>query len=284
MTTHLPSRNIGLDLVRITESTALAASRWIGSGDYHGVHIAACQAMSNAIKELHITGQIIIGEETRIEGQALLCGGTQVGDKHKTGVDLAVDPIDGTNLLIKGRPGAISLMGTVPQGSLWSPGPAQYVDKLIVDREAADVLVPECMDAPAAWTLSLIARAKNKALLAALVDTGFDILMGTGGATQGVLAAIAVKALGSKMLMRLAPNDMEEREMIEAVGLDTKKIYTCDELVKSNEIAFAATGITASPLLPGITIRGNYAHMHSLLIRSETGTRRHIHTEYLLSD
>ncbi len=323
MTAHLPSRNIGLDLVRITESTALTASRWIGSGDYQGVHVAACQAMSNAINELHLSGQIIIGEETRVEGQALLCSGTKVGDIHKTGVDLAVDPIDGTTLLIKGRPGAISLMGTVPHGALWSPGPAQYVDKLIVDREAADVLVPECMDAPAAWTLSLIARAKQKAvrdltvvvlarrrhqelideiratgariflqeegdvegaLLAALVDTGFDILMGTGGASQGVLSAIAVKALGSKMLMRLAPNDRDEREMIEEAGLDIQKIYTCDEIVNSHEIAFAATGITDSPLLPGITVRGNYAHMHSLLIRSETGTRRYIHTEYLMLD
>ena len=197
------------------------------------------------------------------------------------------------------------------------------MDKIIVDREVADFLVPECMDAPAAWTLSLIARAKHKAvrdltvvvlarrrhqelideiratgariflqeegdvegaLLAGLVDTGFDILMGTGGASQGMLAAIAVKALGGKMLMRLAPQDRDEREMIERAGLDTKKIYTCDELVNSKEIAFAATGITDSPLLPGIRIRSNYADVHSLMVRSETGTRRHIHAEHLLTN
>jgi fructose-1,6-bisphosphatase II len=315
-------RNIGLDLVRVTEYVALAASRWIGSGDYKGAHLAADVAMHEALNRAKIRGFIAVGEEKRVEGQALLHGGQVIGEAKEAEVDLAVDPIDGTRLLIKGRSGAISVISLVPRGAMVSLLPARYMDKIVVDREAASVLVPECMDAPAAWTLALVARVKgiavrdlsvivlararhqhlideirstgariilreegdvSGALKAALVDSGADILMGVGGASQGVLTASAVKALDGAMLARLAPQSREERDEIEAAGLDVKRIYTCSDLVETDDIFFSATGITDSSLLNGIKIRGNYAHIDSLLIRAETGVRRFIHAEQLLT-
>jgi fructose-1,6-bisphosphatase II len=322
MELHESYRNIGLDLVRVTERVALASSRWIGSGDYDGTHLAADVAMLEALNRANIRGFIAVGEEKRVEGQALLHGGQVIGEAEQAEVDLAVDPIDGTSLLIKGRPGAISVIGLVPRGTLVSLLPARYMDKIVVDREAAAVLVPECMDAPAAWTLALVARVKGKAvrdlsvvvlartrhqdlideirstgarimlreegdvsgaLKAAMVGTGADILMGVGGASQGVLTACAVKAMDGAMLARLAPQSLEERDEIEAAGLNVKRIYTCSDLVHTDDIFFSATGITDSALLAGIKIQGNYAHIESLLIRAETGARRFIHAERLLT-
>jgi fructose-1,6-bisphosphatase II len=314
-------RNIGLELVRVTEDTALAASRHIGSGDYDGAHLAADKSMLRAMSAANIHGYIAIGEEKRVEGQALLRGGQVIGE-GQADVDLAVDPIDGTSLLVKGRPGAISVMSLVPRGALVSPLPAQYMDKIVVDRQAAHALVPECLDAPAAWTLALVARVKNKAvrdlsvvvlararhedlineiratgarillreegdvvgaLMAAIAGTQADILMGIGGASQGVLTACAVKALGGAMLARIAPQSQAERDEVDEAGLDLSRIYTCSDLVQSDDIFFSATGITNSELLGGIQIEGNYAHINSLLVRAETSARRFIHAERLLT-
>jgi fructose-1,6-bisphosphatase II len=192
----------------------------------------------------------------------------------------------------------------------------------VVDRDAAQALVQECMDAPTAWTLALIARVKGKpvrdlsvvvlararheelieeiratgarivlledgdvvgALLAAIVGTGVDVLLGIGGASQGVLTACGVKALGGAMLAKLTPQSADERREVERAGLNLRQVYTCDELVRTERIFFAATGITDSQLLDGIKFHGHFADVHSLLIRSETGTRRFIHAEYALS-
>jgi fructose-1,6-bisphosphatase II len=324
MTTHVAFRNIGLELVRVTENAAYAASRWIGSGNAIEAHRAAHQAMYDTLASTGINGYIAIAEEQRIPDQALLCGNTIIGDPSTdtVEVDIAADPIDGTALLVKGRPGAISVMGIAPRGSMWTPLPASYMNKIVVDREAAAALVPECMDAPPAWTLALIARVKLKevrdltvvvlararheelieeiratgarillleegdvagALMAAFPGSGVDLLMGVGGASQGVLTACAVKALGGEMLARLAPQSKQEYDEVIAAGMDTTKIYSSDDLVNSNRIFFSATGITDSAILSGIQSRGGYLDIHSLLVRSETGTRRFIHSERSLS-
>ena len=319
MTIEHPPRNIGLDLIRVTETAALAAGHWLGSGDHGAAHRAATRAMASALDTLDMDGRIVIGEEREIDGRSLLACGQKVGNGNGPEVDLAIDPIDGTNLLIKGRPGAISVVGITPRNTLWSPGPAAYMEKIIVDQEAAYALVHECLDAPAAWTLALVARVKEKAvrdLTVIILDrprneqliqevrdtgahillkdegdaegalvtlspgTGVDLLMGIGGAHQGVLAACAVKAMSGGMLARLCPQTKEERQEVEAAGLDIKKIMTCDELVQTDEIFFAATGITDSALLPAMRFRSDVAETHSLLIRSETGTRRFIHAEH----
>ncbi|HEX6386781.1 MAG TPA: class II fructose-bisphosphatase [Anaerolineae bacterium] len=314
-----PPRNIGLDLVRVTETTALAAGRWIGSGNFAATHRAASHAMLSALNALDMDGRIVIGEESRLGEEAPLRSGQRVGTGNGPEVDVVVDPIDGTNLLIKGRPGAISVVGVAPRGSLWSPVPAIYMEKLVVDREAAQALVPECMDAPIAWTLALIARVKQRAvrdltvivldrprhqdlieeirtagarvllrdegdaegaLIAATPNTGVDLLVGIGGASQGVIAACAVKALDGAMLARLAPQSQVERDSVKEAGLDEKQILNCREMVTSDEIFFAATGITDSALLRAMQFHRGYAETHSLLIRAETGTRRFIYAEH----
>lgn len=319
MEQHSPSRNFGLDLIRITETAALAAARWTGSGNYQEAHRATSRAMAVSLNTLDIDGHIVIGEEGRPGTPPSLQSGARVGTGRGPELDVVVDPIDGTDLVIKGRPNAISVVGMAPRGVMWSPVPAVYMEKIVVDRDAAEALVPECMDAPAAWTLALIARVKKKAvrdmtviildrprhqdlieevrtagariilrdegdtegaLLAATVSSGVDILMGIGGASQGVIAACAVKAMGGAMLARLAPQDAEERAAVRQAGLDIDAILSADQLVQSEEIFFAATGITNSVLLAPIRFFSAYAETHSLLLRAETGTRRFIRAEH----
>jgi fructose-1,6-bisphosphatase II len=319
MNFHIPSRNIGLDLVRVTEAAALAAGRWIGSGKSEMAHRAATQAMYDALNTLNINGRIVIGEERPVDGKLLLGAKQKIGTGLGPEIDAVVDPIDGTQLLIKGQSGAISVVAVTPKDTLWSPAPAAYMEKIVVDRNAASVLVPECMDAPAAWTLALIARVKKKAVhdltviildrdrnhdlieeiratgatillrdqgdaegsfLAASPDTGVDLLMGVGGAAQGVIAACAAKSMDGAMLARLAPQSQAEQDAIRSAGLDEKQILTCSEMVRTDEIFIAATGITDSLLLTALRYRGMHAETHSLLIRSETGTRRFIHAEH----
>ena len=322
MDSIIASRNIGLDLVRVTEAAALAAGRWIGSGNFSAAHASATDAMYNMLATLEIDGRVAIGEDRLVDGNAPLCEGVSFGRSGAL-CDLAVDPIDGTRLLVEGQPGAVSVVAVAPRHSIWPTGPAEYLDKIVVDRDAAHVLVPECMDAPAAWTLALVARAKKKAvrdlvvvvlqrlrhhdlieeiratgarillrqegdaegaLEAAMPDTGVDILMGVGGASQGVLAACAVRSLRGGMLARLAPQSAEEQAAITQAGMDATPGFTVEELVSSDDIFFAATGITGTSLLPGIAYKGHHAETHSLLIRAKTKTRRFIQAEHALDD
>jgi len=318
-----PSRNIGLDLVRVTEATAIRAGRWIGSGRRDKAHEAATRAMIEALNDVDIDGRIVIGEEGRRGEGSPLDTGQRVGNGDGTPVDVVVDPIDGTDLLIKGYPNTLSLVGVAPRGAMYSPAPAVYMEKLIVDVDAAHALVPQCMDAPAAWTLALVARVKQKpvrdltvivldrprhadlieeiraagacillreegdaegALIASTPDSGVDLLMGVGGVSEGVIAACAVKAMNGAMLARVAPQSQEERAAIEAAGLDVNRVYTADDLVSGNEIFFAATGITDSTLLRSVQYSGRKVQTHSLLLRSETRTRRFIRMEYVLGE
>lgn len=311
--------NLAFDLVRVTETTALAASRWIGLGNREALHRAATVAMAKALNSINIDGHIVYGEEGRMGEHSPLDTGKRVGTGLGPIVDVVADPIDGTGSVVRGWPFAISVACIVPNGSLWSPQPAVYMEKIVVDHEVASALVPECMNAPIAWTLTLVARAKGKevrdlriivldrprhrdlieeiqhtgarvmlrldgdtagAISAAHPDTTNDVLIGTGGAAEGVTAACAVKAMGGGMLARLAPQSQAERDALNAAGLDTKRILTCDEIVSSNKIFFAATGITHSAMLGHIDIRGPKAITHSMVVRGETGTLRNIHSSY----
>jgi fructose-1,6-bisphosphatase II len=317
-----PPRNLGLDLVRVTEAAALSACRWMGLGQLDEANQAAAEAMCEALNTLDMDGRIVIGEEARLGTHSLLDSGQSVGTGRGPEMDVVVDPIEGRKLLAQGHPDAIAVAGVAPRGSMWAPAPAVYMEKIVVDCEAADALVPECMDAPAAWTLALVARMKRKpvrdlvvfvlnrprhrhlieeiraagaramlrtdgdiagSLLAAMSNIGVDVLMGIGGVPEGVITACAVKAVRGGMLGRLAPQSDEERAAIEAAGLDTKRILTCDELVSCNEIFFAATGITDGALLAGVQYHGHEAKTESLLLRAETGTRRHMRAEHLIA-
>ena len=311
MQEHL-SRNLGLDLVRVTEAAALAAGRWMGFGNPEEADRAATEAMAAALNSLDIDGHIVIGEECKLGTHSPLATGNRVGNGSGPEMDVVVDAIDGARILAKAHADAMSVIGAAPRGAMLSLCPAMYMEKIVVDREAATALVPECMDAPAAWTLALIARVKKKEIrdlvvfildrprhrdlieevrsagarillrsdgdiaggLAAATHSRVDIMLGIGGAPEGLIAACAIKALGGAMLARLTPQSDEERAAVKAAGLDTKKIYTCDDLVSGKEVFFAATGITDGVLLSGVSYLGNEGHTESLVLRCETGSRR----------
>ncbi len=316
------SPNMGLDLVRATEAAALAAARWMGLGLRQEADTAASTAMAAALERLEIDGRIVIGEERRCGSQITLPTGRAVGTGRGLPVDVVVDAIDGRRQLAQGRPGAITVAAVSNRGGMWSPTPAAYMEKLIVNRQVAPALVPECLDAPAAWTLGLIGRAKAKpvrdlvvfvlerprhadlideiraagarvmladdgdvsgAVLAATPDGPVDALMGIGGASEGVIAACAVKALGGGMLARLAPQSDAERAALAEAELSQQRILTLDDLVLGDQIFFVVTGITDGLLLKGVHYDGDRADTNSLILRSETRTRRLIFAEHLLA-
>lgn len=315
------SPNLGLDLVRVTEAAALTAGRWMGLGAPDQANHQAANAMAEAFNSLDIQGHIVVGEEGKLGLHTNLDSGSQVGTGNGPSLDVVADPVDGVILLSQGRPNAIAVAGLSPRGSMWAPKSAVYMEKIIVDQDASQALVPECMDAPAAWTLALIARVKKKnisdlvvfilnrdrhqelieeirsagarvmlrdqgdisgALMAASRDVDVDVLMGIGGVSEGVVAACAVKSLGGAMLGRLAPQTPEERDAVIEAGLDIHQILSCNELVNGEDIFFAATGITDGALLSGIRYHGRMAETESLIIRCKTGTRRVIHSEHLI--
>ncbi|MBU0510789.1 MAG: class II fructose-bisphosphatase [Chloroflexi bacterium] len=319
MSEHI-SPNLGLDLVRVTEAAALAAGRWMGLGRPNEAHHFAARAMAKVLNTLDIDGYIVVGEEGKLGLHSPLDSGLKVGTGNGLPMDVVADPIDGTKLLALGRPDAIAVAGLAPRGAMWQPSPAVYMEKIIVDYQVADALVLERMDAPAPWTLALVARVKKKkvsdlvvfildrprhkdlideiraagarillreqgdiagALMVAANDVNVDILMGVGGVSEGVMSACAVKSLGGAMLGRLAPQSDAERAAVEAAGLDTRQILTCDELVSGEDIYFAATGITDGVLLSGLRYHGNMAETESMVIRCKTGTRRIIRAEHL---
>ncbi len=314
-------RNLGLDIVRATEAAALSAGRWIGLGSRDQPYHAAVDAMASILETIEMDGHIVIGEEGRLGEHSPLDTNRRVGAGRGSEVDVVVNPIDGANLVARGHSGAISVVGVAPRGALWSPAPAVYMDKIVVDGEVAPSLVPECMGAPAAWVLALVARKKKKAvrdlvvfvlerprhadlideiraagariLLRADGDIGgaimaadpkiaVDMLMGIGGAAEGIIAACAVKALGGAMLARLAPQSGKEQVAVQAARLDVERVLTCDDIVASNQSFFAATGITDSMLLSGVRYHGRLTETDSLVLRGETHTRRRIHAEHVI--
>lgn len=316
-----PPRNLGLDLVRATEAAALKAARWMGLGKPDEADIDATQAMYHALNTVDMQGLIVVGEEGKLGRHSPLDSGALVGTGHGPSVDVVVDAIDGRKRLALGYSDAMSVVGAAPRGSMWSAGPAVYMDKLVVDRSAARALVPECLDAPAAWTLALVARMMNKAvrdlvvfvldrprhetlieeirtagarvllrsdgdiagaLMAAYPGSGVDLLMGIGGVPEGVISGCAVVALGGMMLGRLAPQSADERAAVKAAGLDTKKVMDCHQLVAGKDIFFAATGVTDGLLLAGVRYLGQEAETSSLVLRAATGTRRMIKTIHRL--
>ncbi|NTW02114.1 MAG: class II fructose-bisphosphatase [Oscillochloris sp.] len=316
-------RNTGLDLVRATEAAAISAARWMGLGRRDEADHAASEAILQALDKLEMDGRIALGEDSRVgNGAPELCAGRPVGTGRGVAVDVVVDPIDGRKLLAQGRAGAVSVAAVATRGSMWSPSPAAYMEKLVVNRAAAAALVPECLNAPAAWTLALIARTKGKAVrdlvvflldrprhrdlldeiraagarvmladdgdisgavLAAAPDGPVDLLIGVGGAAEGVIAACAVKALGGGMLARLAPQSAAEREALAAVDIDTRRILSCDDMVVGNQVFFVATGITSGLLLDGVDFEHDRASTNSLILRCETRTRRSIRAEHLIT-
>ena len=322
MNARLPP-NLGLDLVRCTEAAALAAGRWLGLASPDESDLAATSALLSVFNEVALDGRVVMGKEGRLGTHATIVSGQAVGNRVGEPADVVVDPIDGRTLLALGHPDAISVIGAAPCGSMWCPVPAVYMEKIVVDAQVAPALVPECLDAPAAWTLALVARAKGKpvrdlvvfvlarfrhaelvreiraagarvlerfdgdiagALMAASGQKGVDVMMGIGGIPEGIAGACAVKALGGAMLGRLAPQSEAEAAAVRAAGLDTRRILTQDEIVRGQSTLFVATGITNGSVLDGVQYEGLRARSNSLILRGEGRTRRLIFSEHLLDE
>ncbi|WP_243090295.1 class II fructose-bisphosphatase [Thermus neutrinimicus] len=307
----MPTRNLGLDLMRATEAAALASARYVGRGDKEGGDQAAVEAMRLLLNSLDFRGRVVIGEGEK-DKAPMLYNGEVLGQGEGPYWDLAVDPVEGTRLLALGRPGAISVIAAAPEGTLFNPGPAFYAAKLVVGPEAKEAID---LKASVADNLKEIARALRKevreltvfvldkprhqrlieeirlagarislqtdgdvggALAAVLPDTGIDVLMGTGGTPEGVIAAVAVRALGGGMQMRLDPQSEEERWNVVHAGYDLDRVYTLDELCSAEDTHFAATGITDGPFLRGVRYGESRAWTESLVIRGATRTLRKV--------
>ena len=307
----IPERNFSLDLVRVTEAAALASARWLGKGNTDAGDGAAVDAMRVTLNNLNIKGRIIIGEGEK-DNAPMLYNGEEVGSGSGPALDIAIDPVEGTKLLAYGRPNAISVVGATPKGSMYDPGPSFYMEKLVVPPEARNVAD---LDAPVQDNLRNIARALGKdvddlvvfvldkprheklirqireagariqlhsdgdvcgALMAVDPRAEVDVMMGVGGTPEGVLAACAIKGLGGQMFARLAPQSYVERENIDSYGIDLREIHTVESLIRSDDVFFAATGISGGAFLRGVEYSRHFATTHSLVIRGKTGSLRYI--------
>jgi fructose-1,6-bisphosphatase II len=312
-----PSRNLALELVRVTETAAIAASRWVGRGAKNDADQVAVDGMRKMINTVSMNGVIVIGEGEKDQAP-MLFNGEEVGDGNGPSVDVAVDPIDGTTLTAKGMNNAISVIALAERGTMFDPTTVFYMKKLVVGPEAADVVD---ITAPVKENLRRIAKAKRRdiesltvvlldrprhdqlvkeireagarikfitdgdvagAVEAARDETGIDALMGIGGTPEGIIAACAMKCLGGVIQAILHPRDEAEREKALANGMDLEKVLTTNDLVSGENVFFAATGITDGELLKGIRFTDRYIQSNSLVMRSRSKTIRFISSEHPL--
>ena len=313
-----PDRNLALELVRVTEAAAMAASRWVGRGDKNGADGAAVKAMRQLITTVAMTGTVVIGEGEK-DNAPMLFNGELVGDGTGPECDVAVDPVDGTTLTAKGMANAVAVLAVAQRGAMYDPSAVFYMDKLITGPEAADVVD---LDAPIADNIRRVAKAKNEspqdvtvmildrprheqlardiravgarikfivdgdvagAILAARPGTGVDLLVGKGGTPEGIIAACAIKCMGGVIQGRLAPRDEAERRKALDAGHDLDRILSTDDLVTGDNAFFVATGITDGELLRGVRYSGGEAQTHSIVMRSKSGTIRLIESHHQMA-
>jgi fructose-1,6-bisphosphatase II len=307
-----PDRNLALELVRVTEAAALAASRWMGRGDKEGADGAAVDAMRHVLNSVPMDGIVVIGEGEKDEAP-MLFNGEEIGDGSPPRVDIAVDPLEGTRLCAQGRPGSLAVIALAERGTMFDPGPCVYMEKLAGGPEIADCLsLEEPIGAvvkrvaerrgvsPTEITTVILDRERHAegvrqireagsrirfitdgdvsaALLAVMDGTGVDLLWGIGGTPEGVISAAAIKCLGGQMLGRLWPRDDEERQAAIDGGYDLERVLEVDDLVGGGDAFFAASGVTDGDLLQGVRYHGaGYATTESLVMRSRSGTVRRV--------
>ncbi|HWS82736.1 MAG TPA: class II fructose-bisphosphatase [Ktedonobacteraceae bacterium] len=310
-------RNLAMELVRVTEAAALSAGRWMGKGNKELVDQSAVDAMRHSLDGVDMNGVVVIGEGEKDEAPMLYVG-EQVGNGNSPEVDVAVDPVDGTRLLSLGLPGALAVVATAERGTMYSAPPGVfYMEKIAVGPAMKNVID---INAPIGVNLDRIARVRDAhiddltvvildrprhqemirqirevgarirlitdgdvaaAIQAAMEDySGVDVLMGTGGAPEAVLAAAALKCIGGEIQCKIWPRNQEEREKFKADGIDLQRVYRTDDLVKGNDVSFAATGITSGDLLDGVQYFGWGARTSSLMMRSHSGTVRYIQARH----
>ena len=318
MAKTLPSRNLALELVRVTETAAIAASSWVGRGNKDGADQAAVDAMRKMISTVSMKGVVVIGEGEK-DNAPMLYNGEEVGDGTGSPADVAVDPVDGTTLTAKGMNNAISVIALSARGAMFDPSAVFYMEKLVTGPDAADVID---ITAPVKVNLQKVAKAKHVdissltvvvldrprhdqivkdireagarikfitdgdvagAVEAARSNTGIDLLMGIGGTPEGIIAACAMKCLGGAIQGRLHPRSDEERAKAQAQGLDLSQILTTDDLVKGDDVFFAATGITDGELLRGVRYGEHHITSNSIVMRGRTKSVRIIETEHPFS-
>ena len=314
--TQAPDRNLALELVRTTEAAALAAARLVGKGDKNAADQAAVDAMRLVLGTVSMDGVVVIGEGEKDEAP-MLYNGEQIGDGQPPAVDIAVDPLEGTTLAAKGQPNALAVIALSPRGTMFDPGPCFYMEKLAGAEDIADLLD---LDRPLDKTIELVAERRgvgvgdimvvsldrdrhtaqhqeirdagarvrlidhgdvSAAMLAVSDRSPVDLLWGIGGTPEGVISAAAIKSLGGGLVGKLWPRNDEERQAAIDGGYDLDRQLTQDDLIKSDDCFFAATGVTDGDVLQGVRYVGtNAATTESLVMRSRSGTVRRVHARH----
>jgi fructose-1,6-bisphosphatase II len=313
MTAHLDpiERNVAMELVRVTEAAALSSARFLGMGDKNLVDQAAVTAMRYVLGYVHMDGIVVIGEGEK-DNAPMLYIGEKIGDHAGFKVDIAVDPVDGTTLVARGLPGSLSVVALSGRGTMNCPQEFVYMNKIVTGVEAKDAID---IEASVKQNLHSVAEAKKRkvseitvvildrprheqlisevraagarvklisdgdisaSIQAALPDTGVDVLMGVGGTTEGVLSAAAIKCIGGEIQCKVWPRNKEERQQALDSKFDMEKVYKTDDLISSDDVFFAATGVSSGELLKGVQYSGGGAKTQSLAMRSKSGTIRWI--------
>jgi len=310
--------DIAMGLARVTEAAALCSAKFMGRGDKIAADQAAVDGMEKAFSMMPVRGTVVIGEG-ELDNAPMLYIGQKVGigEENMPEMDIAVDPLDGTVLIAKGLPNAIAVVAMGPRGSLFH-APDMYMQKMVVgpgakgaidinkspkenilnvakalnkdvteltvivqERERHDYIVNAAREVGA--RVKLFGEGDVAAALACgFENTGVDILMGTGGAPEGVIAAAAIKCMGGEMQAKLEPHTEEEKERCRTMGIeDINKTLFIDDLVKSEDVYFAATGITDCDLLKGVVFSKNdWATTHSVVMRAKSGTVRFVEAHH----
>ncbi len=307
-----PDRNLAMELVRVTEAAALSAASFMGLGDKEAGDQAAVDAMRAVLQTVAMAGTVVIGEGEKDEAP-MLYNGEKIGNGAQPAVDVAVDPVEGTALLALGRPNSISVIAVAEEGSMWNPGASLYMKKIVAEKKAREAID---ITASPAENLHRIAEALGRkvseltvfvldkprhrqliaeirtagarislhtdgdvmgALMAAIPGTGVDVLMGTGGTPEGVIAAAAVKALGGGMQGQRDPQVGYEQAALKREGTQVDAVLSIDDLIRSDDAFFAATGITDGPFLEGVHFdRNGGVTTHSIVIRALSGSMRFV--------
>jgi fructose-1,6-bisphosphatase II len=318
MASTRPDRNLALELVRVTEAAAMGAGRWIGRGDKNAADQAAVDAMRAMLDTVSMTGVVVIGEGEKDEAP-MLYNGEEVGEGGGPDVDVAVDPLEGTRLTALGQPNAIAVIAAAERGSMFFPGAAFYMDKIAVGADAIDAID---INASPAENIAAVAKAKSRrvtdirvtvlerdrheeligelreagarvslirdgdvapAIAAARPGTGVDMLYGIGGTPEGVISACALKCVGGGIQAKLWPRSDDERQALIDAGYDLDRVLTTDDLVTSDDVFVAATGVTTGALLRGVRYVRDGAITDSIVMRSRSGTVRRIEARHQLT-
>jgi fructose-1,6-bisphosphatase II len=312
---QVPDRNIAMELVRTTEAAALGAARWVGRGDKEGADGAAVNAMRMMLDTVDMDGVIVIGEGEKDEAP-MLFNGEHVGNGGGPQVDVAVDPLEGTRLTALGHSGAVSVIACAPRGTLFNPFDIFYMEKIAVGPAARGMID---LSAPVSWNIQQVAKAKGipvpevtvvildrdrntdiadqvraagarirfimdgdapGAVSSAIAGSGVDMMLGIGGSPEGVIAACALKCVEGDFQARLWPRNEDDKRRAAQHGLSLTKVLTIADLVKGEDVFFAATGVTTGDLLRGVEYVAGGATSDSLVMRSRSGTVRRIQTEH----